>query len=394
MPKLKIIIVGAGPAGTTAAITLSNAGHDVLLLEKNARPGNKTCGGGLGPRSLRILNEIKLLAPEIPQPVFLDIESVGFRTRKSIYHNIRFSDYKSGLKGITCHRSDFDNYLLDVAIKTGTEYQGNTQVVDIKESDDKVVAITKTDRYEGDLLLGADGAHSIFRKHLKWGKNQKTTFAIREIIKLPKEIQFAPNVDFHYSDAFWPGYFWAFPLPGNMLDLGLGIPAKRSDLFPKIKELYKNHINSDSNLLELKTKSEPVLPLRGEWIPVGGKKRKISSKRTLLLGDAAFLVDPLMYEGIANAMFSGQNAGRFIIAKAEMNQLPKHGEWDKLIYSKLMPEFRKNHMINVAIHNKWAFDRMEHFFSKRHKRKSDIIDMIDDKKSRLQIFNPFFYFKH
>ncbi len=293
MPDLyDVIIVGAGPGGATAAYFLGQAGLRVLVIEKETLPRYKPCGGGLSARML------KETFPFSFEPVIeTQVKAVAY-TFGGHAHVIPVP----GGEVQTVMRDQFDAHIL--AHARAEVWQG-LAVRHITELKDRVVVETSNGQVvEGRYLIGADGANSVVARALGLRRGKTTAAAIEA------EVRVAPEVRQQFGDALWfifgdirHGYAWVFPKSDH---LSVGIAA----LHPKHGELQAGL----SRVAVRYGISLEGAQLRGHPIPIYLRREPISTRRALLVGDAAGLADPFTGEGIRLAIKSGRLAAESIIA--------------------------------------------------------------------------------
>jgi geranylgeranyl reductase family protein len=303
-----VIVVGAGPAGSLAAITLARAGARVGLVDK-AKPGrDKACGDLIGPRGVRVLDELGLGVPGAR--TVGDMIVVGPTGRRVLLPARPGRTYPG--HAVVVPRARFDAHLHTAALDAGA--------IDIPARvasvDDGRVAVDGGRVLLADVVIGADGATSVTARsaglvvaeRVLWG------FAIRGYV--PAEVTL-PVI------AFWndrphrgfPGYGWLFPGPdGANLGLGLGLGNSRRDAHRAQQQLDAFRIHLTRIGLLGATRELPAQQLGG-WLKMGLIGTRPASGKVLLVGDAAGLVNPLQGEGIAQALASGQAAARAVLTQ-------------------------------------------------------------------------------
>ena len=117
-----VIIVGAGPAGSTAAITLAQKNYNVLLLDRQDFPRPKTCGDGIPPSSMQVLYDLGMTA-EVEQANFYPIHGIKFRLPGGRIINTRFQSKQPGVDFFIAPRDQFDFMLQQKAIQSGATFQ-------------------------------------------------------------------------------------------------------------------------------------------------------------------------------------------------------------------------------------------------------------------------------
>lgn len=334
-----VVIVGAGPAGSTAAYILSRKGYNILLLDKEHFPRKKLCGGCLTAKTPWLLNRL-FNEPEesLIKNNIIDFKSFRFDVR---YKTKVLVSPISPLPFCFVHRQVYDAFLLQKAKEAGAEVWEGEKVTDIGETANNTGSELTLTTSRGRLIktkfiVGADGANSTVRTKLlrqkkingsRWHRN----LAYCLEIFLARQGDFKtleyPILSFGYLRY---GYSWVFPNK-NRLVVGIGgLKRKNKNLTGKFQKFL-----SDYNLGGIDSKK-----IQGYPLPFGNSLSTPGYKNILLVGDAAGLVDPMLGEGIYQAHKSGELAAAAIIEALE-NQTP--GEpvtnYTDLLQKHLMTEF-------------------------------------------------------
>ncbi|WP_026309536.1 NAD(P)/FAD-dependent oxidoreductase [Niabella aurantiaca] len=333
MITTQVCIIGAGPAGTTAALQLNKEGIDCVLVDKAVFPRDKVCGDGLSGKVLTCLKKIDpAVAGRLKQAGFkLNSWGVSFiapnrRELEVGYRpdfNAQDERHKEVPIGYVCKRLDFDHFLVEEVKQCPhvQVYEGLAIDQYILEDDGYRVSDGKDFTVRAAVLIIANGAHSAFTKKVA-GIHMEPRHYIAGLRAYYKNVEgtHAQNfIELHFLKDLLPGYFWIFPLPNGEANVGVGMLSEA---------VHRKKVNLKKELLHIVT-HDPVFkerfknarlegPIEGYGLPLGSKKRKLSGERYLLTGDAAFLIDPFTGEGIGNAMNSGrlaaQQAARAIAA--------------------------------------------------------------------------------
>jgi geranylgeranyl reductase family protein len=288
-----LIIVGAGPAGSSAARSAAKAGLDVLVLEKEAFPRYKPCGGALSDRAISLL--------DFPLPEELCERTItGARVH---FHNNAIESHKGSLLSTLVTRSKFDNFLLQKAQEAGCNLV--TQKVEgYQAKEDHVEVRTKRKKYKSQFFIISSGCQSRLKDDVQGraARDQCGVSIVTEIGEDDKKIEerLHSSLDF-YLDVAETGYGWIFPHKGYY-SVGIGGQASR---LGNPKRTMLNFLNR----LGFQGKCK----LHGHMIPMGGFNRRIGEDRILLAGDSAGFVDPFTGEGIYYAIRSGQIAAQTIL---------------------------------------------------------------------------------
>jgi geranylgeranyl reductase family protein len=308
-----VVVVGAGPAGSTAAYECANMGLSTLILEKCALPREKPCGGAVMYRGIKIIDG------DIPRNI-VERKIQGLRF---LLPGGKVAEFTSdSLIGITVFRDRFDEYLARRAEKAGALLVEGARVVQASVTSDSVeVELADGTRFRGDYLIGADGVNSIVSRSLglrpkrkdltKVGLGMESDFFVGEEGVL-KATSGNPNVleICLYNNQIT--YGWVFPKKEHLAIGVAGSGVHMRNLRTKFDEFCRN---TEARLnLPLKLDKRRAFFLGGDGL--GGKN---VTQRTILIGDAAGFVDPMMGEGIAYAMQSGLCAAS-VISKAIHNE--------------------------------------------------------------------------
>ncbi len=292
-PKTDILIVGAGPAGSSLAYPLAQSGMDVLLIDKAHFPRAKTCAGGVNYRTRRLLP--------------FDIEPVTEAVITGVTFTRHLQDsftrrYPEPLM-VTVHRQSFDHFLVEQAQRAGAHFMDGVQFRGLTPKNDAVEVETSSGTCLAKFVIGADGAQSPVAKKL--GLRPAVPHILVIHTEAPASI--FPTLELDTIQIDWGSlkrsYAYLFPKK-NILSIGAGGVGIAPD---KIK-------NYQRAFLETHWQREGTLPVSvaGYRLPLRQKRQPIQKGRCLLLGDAAGLVDPFTGEGIYSAVRSAQAAAAIL----------------------------------------------------------------------------------
>lgn len=293
--KFDVTIVGSGPAGTSAAIELARNGVKVCLVEKEAHPRYKVCGGGLLARA------VSLLPVPIEPVVEQKCHSVEMRFGGK---EVSFTARRHNPIIYMVMRSDLDALLMTEAKKCGVEVLENTQGIDVAQESEQVTLLTDRDPISSRFLIGADGVSSLVAQKCGWPPNKEAIPAMECEVTVDTATleRFSGTARFDLDHPRM-GYSWVFP-KGKHLSVGvLSMTQSGAGL--------REHLRDYLDLLEIE--STPPLKLRGAMIPVKPRPGVPAKGRVLLVGDAAGLAEPICAEGITNALRSGLFAAKAIM---------------------------------------------------------------------------------
>src|SRR3954470_6948399 len=324
----EVIVVGAGPAGSTVAPYLARSGVDVLLLEKTEFPREKVCGDGLTPRGVKQLIDLGIDTSEDAGWV----HSRGLRILTGdLTLELDWPDLTSYPPyGVSRTRHDFDDLLAKLAVKAGARlYERTTVTGAITSPGGRVVGVEAKvgpERtpvsYRAPLVLACDGVSARLALSVGIQKNEKRPMgvAVRQYYKSPRHDD--PFIEGHLelwdrSDPrdpkLLPGYGWAFPLGDGTVNVGLGMLSTsasfRNTDYRALLRQWLDGTPEEGGFRE----DNAVGKVGGAGLPMGYNRTPHYRDGLLLLGDAGGMVSPFNGEGIAAAMESAKIAAECVL---------------------------------------------------------------------------------
>ena len=295
---MRVAIIGAGPAGASAAIVLARAGTDVTIFEKSAWPRAKTCGDGITPDGIRALRELGVVlpadAPECP-----DATVVSPRGKRAVGR-------WNGIATVV-PRIALDAAMVATAIAAGASFRDRTSV-QAARADGTLVTPHGEERY--DAIVLAEGATGGLATTLGLGSFEERQIAIRGYADSLRPLR--PTYNVVYDRAFAPGgYGWVFPVSERRANLGICVSERTVRRHGGPRELLRAWLARDP--LVRGFFGEAVVPedVRGGVIPTGRATRRAGC--VFAAGDAAGVADPLSAEGISQAIATGTAAARALL---------------------------------------------------------------------------------
>lgn len=314
-----VIVVGAGPAGSTAARYLAERGLDVAVLEKSTFPRDKVCGDGLTPRAVKQLIRLGIDTSEAAGWV----RNKGLRVyggRNEPFELLwpelaEFPPY-----GLVRARRDFDKILADHAVAGGARLFEKTTVTGaiIDQRSDRITGVTTKDgrSFSAPIVIAADGNSS--RLALSMGLEKRTDrpmgVAVRTYFTSPRS-----NDDFMESwlelwdgkrgeSNLLPGYGWIFGMGDGTCNVGLGTVSSRSiSANLNYRDMFSAWVANTPPEWGF-TPENQVGPILGAALPMSFNRQPAYARGLLLVGDAGGMVSPFNGEGIAYAMESAEMA--------------------------------------------------------------------------------------
>ena len=292
-----VVVVGAGPAGATAALVLAGAGVDVALLDRAALPRDKTCGGGVVARAF------ESLPPGVELPVERRLGRVESRFVES---GVAVAVEREIPLVHMAMRAPLDLALAETARAAGAALRAEHAVEAVGLAADHVVLETSRGAWRARFLVAADGATGSTARAAGWTTPLATVPALEAEVAVPPPV-LARYADVARFDLGTPagGYGWVFP-KAEHLSVGVGVFTRHG-----ARRRLRDELSRYLHAVGLGEGS--VMRTRGAPIPVR-PRRTAARGRVLLAGDAAGLADPLTGEGISLAIRSGRLAAEALLA--------------------------------------------------------------------------------
>ena len=329
MLKYDVIIVGAGTGGTYAAKTIADAGLNVCMVESKSREGIgvKVCGDALGE------HHFKELSLELPRGRELERRVEGikiFSPNEKVVYTIADKDFV----GYMINRYKFGQWLLKRAEDAGAILHDSTMCMGPIIKDGYVKGITardpdgKTVEMESRVVVDASGYLSVIRHKLpaEMGIEKKINqddvgVIYREVRQLEHEVENTKYCEIYLNHSRSPGgYTWIFPGLNAKVNTGLGVQMVKG--FTDPRKLFEKHVLSRPMF-----KGSELLT-RGTWFdPTRRPLDKMVGNGVVMIGDAAWLVNPVHGGGIGPSMISGLRAGETIIDALEKGNVSEKGLW-------------------------------------------------------------------
>lgn len=315
----QVIVVGAGPAGSSAAFHLARAGVDVLMLEKDDFPREKVCGDGLTPRGVHQLVRMGV-----------DVTGEGWHRSRGMrwvcgerhvlidWPNLaRFPDF-----GLTRTRHDFDEILARHAQAAGARLHTGVKVTaPLTDRTGRVVGVRAAAGPDGEpvehrapLVVAADGASARLAVALgaHRDKARPMATAVRRYFRSPTRsgeeyLELWADLRIPHTEAWLPGYGWIFPLGDGRVNVGVGVLGRRGRRTPDLRAVLAAWLERTPPEWGLDEAGADG-PLRSAALPMGLNRRPQYGRGLMLVGDSAGTISPWNGEGICQAMESGEAA--------------------------------------------------------------------------------------
>jgi len=314
-----VLVVGAGPAGSTAARSLARAGVPVRLLDRAQFPRNKPCGGGI---SWRVVPRFPYLSPALSRIATHEISRL-YLEGPGGESTVIESD---GPAALMIRRVEFDALLTSLAVEAGAELVTGVDVVQARTDGGRVTLTARDGRtFESSTVIAADGVHSIVARRLGLNPGwpaasvaldmmeETPRSALRDVDPSTLWVAYGFDPTGRAGGGSAPeGYAYIFPKRDHVnVGIGYVLSYFREQVDAAPYDLQRDFVGRlrARGVIVGESVRENFTPF---LIPVGGPLRRPGRGRVLLAGDAGGFVNAFTAEGIYYAMVSGEHAARTI----------------------------------------------------------------------------------
>jgi geranylgeranyl reductase family protein len=406
--EVNVLIVGAGPAGSSASLFLCKKKIPHLIIDKAVFPRDKVCGDALSGKVVDVLNK---LDPQLTDEIcssennFTGSYGVKFAAPNGKFIDIPFKKNLDALllpPGFISRRIHFDHWLfqkIDHSIATVFE---NCSVKDLKIRNGGAECLLEKDGKEirvfAKIVVGAEGDRSVVARKLSINRKEDMHYCagLRAYYKGVTGFHEKNFIELHFLKELLPGYLWIFPLPNGEANVGVGmLSSEVSKRKTNLKKVMLEAIQNNETIRHRFSNAVLTDEIRGWGLPLGSKRRRISGDHFLLTGDAASLIDPFTGEGIGNALFTGMLAADRIQDALHENRFDEIylGKYDEAVYQSLWGELKLSHTLQRLSKYGWLFNYVVSKAARNEALRDTITCMFDDLNMRERLRSPKFYFK-
>jgi len=356
VPAVDVAVVGAGPAGASAAVHLARAGLEVLVVDRARFPRDKCCGDGLTTLALRELEDLGADPAAVASWTDVDVAMVRGPGGREVA--LPLPPPAAGRFAAVATRLDLDAELVGLARAAGATVADGHALVDADASSSSGISL----RVEGlgevraRYAIGADGMWSRLRKAVgaddpgyrgEW-------HALRQYLRAPGPrsrrlwVWFEPDL--------LPGYAWSFPLPDGRVNVGFGIlrggrraVGDMGALWPEL--LARPHVRA-----VLGEGAEPEGPPRAWPIPARVDRVVLTRGRALFVGDAAAATDVLTGEGIGQALLTGRLAAEAVVRGGLDDAATVRARYETAVRAHLLADHRMSVALGRMLTHRRAVD--------------------------------------
>jgi len=316
IPTTDILVIGAGPAGTAAAITAARQGLTVTVIDKAHFPRDKCCGDGLTTLALRQLETLGF--DQLSIPSWQDVD--GALVRSPSGREVFLPLPNKGRFAAVAPRLELDNSLVDLARQSGAKIIEGTAFTSLSVEPNRVIVDLESlhdssqHQISAQWVIAADGMWSPVRKYLGFTDpgNRGDWHAFRQYARQVTGVAEHQLIVWFEPDLL-PAYAWSFPLPGQRANIGFGIVRDGERKIQDMAAVWRDLLERP----HIRAALGPDAEMEGRhtaWpIPARINSSVTGSGRVLFTGDAVAACDFLTGEGIGQALLTGELAVEAIV---------------------------------------------------------------------------------
>lgn len=326
MQQHNVVIIGAGPGGGATALRLAQNGvRDVVLIDKDPFPRDKTCGSGLSPNALKLLAELGLDT---------EARKHGYlcHSLKVVTPGNRVMELHTEEAAVVLLRKFFDNMLVDRARSLGVDFRGEHKATELIKEGSRVVGVRGRKKsgepfeIRARYVLAADGAHSIF------SSDPRPKKTISCLMGWWEDFDFEPGtMEMIFDKNIAPLYGWMFPEGPGRVNIGICMDGEDADgnkTQRNVREVFQKFLD-DHFADRLKT-ARQIGKWKGHPISYTTWISNCTHEGMLYLGEGARITHNATGEGIYQAMQSGVYAADAV--KAVLGGADEQKEWERYLW--------------------------------------------------------------
>jgi menaquinone-9 beta-reductase len=375
-----VAIIGAGPAGSTAAIHLAAKGHRVLLLDKDDFPRDKVCGDGLIADTIAALKRAGL---------YDQVSNLGYESAfGTVYSPSRIAFDVSG-QFITLKRIVLDELIMQKAVDSGAAFC-KCKIHDIAILPDEILSLAvegTTLSIRAKIIFIATGANVELPTKLGLvSQPNPSAVALRCYVRSPIALE---RLVISYDRSITPGYAWIFPLGNDEFNIGCGITYHgKVDLRPNLRDVFRQFVENFPLAADIMRRADSIAPLRGAMLRCGLAGTVLKGQGSILvLGESIGTTFPFTGEGIGKAMETGELAAEVAhqaLADADFEILKVFPE---RVERELKPKFLGYQIAENWFSKPWLNDFIARRINKSHFLQDAISGLVNETVDPRKIFS-------
>jgi geranylgeranyl reductase family protein len=346
-----VVVVGGGPAGSSAAIELVRTGRRVAIVDKATFPRDKCCGDGLTTLALRELEVLGFDPGAVPD--WFDVDDVVLRSPSGRAVDLPLPG--TGRYAAVAPRLQLDDALVELARTAGVDVHEGCRVADVTQDDESVTVRSGSTTFRARYVVAADGMWSPVRKALgldqpgylgEWHGFRQYAGDVTGPAARQLFVWFEPDLI--------PGYAWSFPLPGGRANVGFGVLRDGSRRTGTMAALWSDLLQRPHVVAAL-GEGFSMEGRHTAWpIPARVDEAVLSSGRVLFVGDAAGATDVMTGEGIGQALLTGRLAAGAITAGGALRPAEVRQTYELAVRQELLADHRMSKVLGGLLAKEWG----------------------------------------
>jgi geranylgeranyl reductase family protein len=386
-----VAVVGAGPGGSSAASWLAQAGLDVILVDKAEFPRDKTCGDAISARAVHVLDKLGVL--EAVQRAGYLVEGITVTSPAGVRMWTGFPDEPPFRHtAYVIRRYELDHLIQQRAIERGARFRGGFHVTGVAATADGVRIRGNDPTGESSLLarmaIVAVGANiPLLRRLDLLPQPVGFSFAARAYYRGLSAVDH--NIQLRFDGVPLPGYGWIFPLSDDSANVGAGYYRRTADT-PSTPVAALRDFLAHPSIKPQFERAERLGPIKGFPLRTDFHRSPTYGPRTLLVGEAAGLVNPFTGEGIDYALESGEMAAKTILRAFADGQfgVDRLRGYDRALRHRFQHTFLFTHLLRRVFMNDGLLDPLIRAADRWPAVATRLIRILSSYESPLTAFSP------